>query len=567
MGRSGKRCVIYLRVSTEMQVDGYSLEGQNTSLTSYAKRENMKIVKKYEDAGKSGKSIEGRPEFMNMMTDIRNGLETDYVLVYKLSRFGRNAADILSSMEILKSFGVNLICVEEGIDSSQTSGKLLISVISAVAEIERENIIEQTMNGRKEKARQGLWNGGFAPYGYYIKDKHLYINEDEAEAVRFIFDKFANTSIGMSKIAKTMNLLGIKKYPRHNGRLELWSANTVRHILDNPVYCGKIAFGRRTTQKIKGSRNEYKMVRSDDYILAEGAHEAIISDEIWEKACEKRKRTGHKTVSVTGMDRIHILSGYLKCPKCGGPMYTNKHAWTNKDGTYKEVFYYVCARIKIESGRKCDYLAHLKKSVIEPLVIDEIGSHLNSSRMANEIFRTLSDSDDKTNCDKEITAYNAKLKEVTVNKQRLQNELDNLSLNEKYRDEKIKDMNERLSTFYAVIDDLRNRINDAQMQMNAASSDEISVNDIKTVLRKFNSFFEVINDEEKRKMIDMMISEIYLNTHDESEIPLKSVVFNPFIIKNKGDLDSQEKNEYRKLAEFIGALIRKYNESIFSCKN
>ena len=95
--------------------------------------------------------------------------------VYKLSRFGRNAADILNSLELVQSYGVNLICIEEGIDSSQTSGKLLISVLSAVAEIERENIIEQTMNGRREKARQGGWNGGFAPYGYTLEDNKLMI--------------------------------------------------------------------------------------------------------------------------------------------------------------------------------------------------------------------------------------------------------------------------------------------------------------------------------------------------------------------------------------------------------
>jgi site-specific DNA recombinase len=71
--------------------------------------------------------------------------------------------DILNSLEHVQSFGVNLICIEEGIDSSQTSGNLLISVLSAVAKIEHKNIIEQTMNGRKEKARQGGWNGGFAP--------------------------------------------------------------------------------------------------------------------------------------------------------------------------------------------------------------------------------------------------------------------------------------------------------------------------------------------------------------------------------------------------------------------
>ena len=151
MNRSGKKCVLYPRVSTEMQVDGFSLDGQKNNLKRFADREEMEIVDIYEDAGKSGKSIEGRPAFKQMLLDIENGLEIDYILVYKLSRFGRNAADILNSLEHVQAFGVNLICIEEGIDSSQTSGKLLISVLSAVAEIERENIIEQTMNGRKRK--------------------------------------------------------------------------------------------------------------------------------------------------------------------------------------------------------------------------------------------------------------------------------------------------------------------------------------------------------------------------------------------------------------------------------
>ena len=180
-----------------MQVDRYSLEGQKNGLKRFADREEMEIVGIYEDAGKSGKSIEGRPAFKKMLSDIKNGLEIDYILVYKLSRFGRNAADILNSLEFVQSYGINLICIEEGIDSSQTSGKLLISVLSAVAEIERENIIEQTMNGRREKARQGGWNGGFAPYGYYLKDNQLLIEETEAEAIRIIFDKFANSDIGL----------------------------------------------------------------------------------------------------------------------------------------------------------------------------------------------------------------------------------------------------------------------------------------------------------------------------------------------------------------------------------
>ena len=119
-----------------------------------------------------------------------------------------NLEYLLRFFQIVKVYRpeYNLICIEEGIDSSQTRGKLLISVLSAVAEIERENIIEQTMNGRREKARQGGWNGGFAPYGYYLKDNQLLIEETEAEAIRIIFDKFANSDIGLGGVAKYLNL-------------------------------------------------------------------------------------------------------------------------------------------------------------------------------------------------------------------------------------------------------------------------------------------------------------------------------------------------------------------------
>ena len=145
------KCDIYTRVSTTMQVDGYSLDAQKEKLKRYAEFQNMEIVNEYSDEGKSGKSVEGRPEFQRMLDNIENG--TDKV-------------QFVNSLQRMQDFGVNLICVEDGIDSSKDSGKLMISVLSAVAEIERENILVQTMEGRKQKAREGKWNGGFAPYGY-----------------------------------------------------------------------------------------------------------------------------------------------------------------------------------------------------------------------------------------------------------------------------------------------------------------------------------------------------------------------------------------------------------------
>lgn len=97
----------------------------------------------------------------------------------------------------MQDYGVNLICVEDGIDSSKEAGKQLISIIAAVAEMERENIRVQTMIGRDQKAREGKWNGGFAPYGYKLKNGELVIAEDEVEIIQMIFDRYIHTNEGI----------------------------------------------------------------------------------------------------------------------------------------------------------------------------------------------------------------------------------------------------------------------------------------------------------------------------------------------------------------------------------
>ena len=526
MNREGKKCVLYPRVSTEMQVDGYSLEGQKNSLKRFADREEMEIVGIYEDAGKSGKSIEGRPAFKKMLSDIKNGLEIDYILVYKLSRFGRNAADILNSLEFVQSYGINLICIEEGIDSSQTSGKLLISVLSAVAEIERENIIEQTMNGRREKARQGGWNGGFAPYGYYLKDNQLLIEETEAEAIRIIFDKFANSDVGLGGVAKYLNLQGIKKIPRQNGTLETWSSHFIRLILDNPVYCGKIAYGRRTREKVKGTKNEYKQVHTDDYILEDGQHEGIVSEELWQKAHTKRMATGIKQPSKIGKDRSHLLTGILKCPICGSSMYTNKHAWTNKDGTYKEVYYYICGRNKQERGHHCDYKASLRKTDIEPLVIEAVKELVSDKYFAKEIEKRIGVQTDTTAIDKELANYESKLKEVDLNKARLEREIDNLPIDARFRERKIHDMTLRLDGLYDTIVELEERIEDAKLRRSSIEMEAITLDNIYKLMLNFGKLYDIISDEEKKNLITYLIKEIQIYPNGESEMPLKSIEFN-----------------------------------------
>lgn len=116
----------------------------------------------------------------------------------------------------MQDYGVNLICVEDGIDSSKEAGKLLISIIAAVAEMERENIRVQTMIGREQKAREGKCNGGFAPYGYKLKNGELVIAEDEVEIIQMIFDRYIHTNEGILHYDKKISDLQRRLDPQYD---------------------------------------------------------------------------------------------------------------------------------------------------------------------------------------------------------------------------------------------------------------------------------------------------------------------------------------------------------------
>ncbi len=107
-------------------------------------------------------------------------------------------------------------------------------------------------------------------------------------------------------------------------------------------------------------------------------------------------------------------------------MYTNKHAWTNKDGTYKEIYYYVCSKARTARGKRCDCKAMLKKTDIEPLVIEAIRELIKNQDFATEIKSKIGKQIDTSTLDRELKNYEGKLREVDLNKTRLENEIDSL---------------------------------------------------------------------------------------------------------------------------------------------
>ena len=547
----------YTRVSTAMQIDGYSLDAQKARMKAYADFNDYQIVGEYEDAGKSGKSIEGRASFCRMMDDIKAGKDgISYVLVFKLSRFGRNAADVLSTLQIMQDFGVNLICVEDGIDSSKDAGKLMISVLSAVAEIERENIRIQTMEGRIQKAREGRWNGGFAPYGYRLVDGRLEINEEEAPAIRTIFDQYVNTNIGTTGLAKYLENHGIHKIQRQNGKNPLFASSTIQKILKNPVYCGKIAFGRRRTEKVKGTRNEYKLVEQESYLLVDGLHEGLVPEEVWQAAQVKMKATAQKyeLVSRRKTDRVHLLSSIVKCPVCGAGMYGNKSIKKRPDGTkYKDFYYYGCKHRGMQRGYKCTYSKQIQEEVLDGAVAEVISKLVSNPKFAAMMQEKINMKVDTTAIEQEIAAYEKQLRQYYSTKSRLMDEIDNLDPDDRHFVSRKSDLDDRLYKMYDKIEDAENGLMDARAKKQAIEADKITGDNIYKILVCFDKLYTTMSEAERRKLVEILIDEVQIYPERQPNGQwLKSIRFKLPIIDH--DLDLSLDNQNR--VEVVCALSR-----------
>ena len=509
-----KKCYIYIRVSTAMQVDGYSLEAQKERLIKFAEFQDMEVVREYCDAGKSGKSITGRPEFQRMLQDVseeRDGVA--FILVFKLSRFGRNAADVLNSLQFIQDYGVNLVCVEDGIDSSKDSGKLTITVLSAVAEIERENILVQTMEGRKQKAREGKWNGGQAPFGYDLDSRNstLVVNEEEAEIVRIIYDKFVHTDMGADVICNYLNQRGYTKKKVRGHELNYFARGLIMKILDNPVYTGKIAYGKNVTEKVKGTRDEYRRVKTDDYLLADGLHEAIVDEETWEAAREKRKRTGVRFVKTHSLEHEHILTGLIRCPLCGGGMSgTVQRRQNKKTGEYKDTFYYRCHHRKKVDGKICDYKPMLNQKMFNAEVEEFIRYMVAGDEFRKFVQEKLEEKVDVSALETEREQLQKQLKQVQGSKLKLIQMLDRLDTGGKHYTRKYQDMQDRLDNLYDKVAEFEEAMKDIDAKIGASYGKEITGKKLYEFLLDFDILYDKMTDMEKKEFMNTFIEKIEL---------------------------------------------------------
>lgn len=290
---------IYLRVSTEEQVrEGYSIRAQEEKLKSFATLKDWHIFNIYADEGISGKDIESRPEMKRLITDIESG-KVKNVLVFKIDRLTRSTKNLIELMELFERYSCAFNSLSESITTDNAAGRMFLKLVGLFAEFERENLVERLRLGFERKAREGYTLAGCRhSYGYDRENgnKIQEINEEEAEIVKRIFDMYLNGDSNFTRIAKTLNA---QKVPTKMGKR--WAAITVKDVLQNPTYIGKIRYSCRDENR---------------YFEVDGHHAPILDETTFFAAQDRIKKI--QRIAYTKRPTVSVyFCGVLYCTVCG----------------------------------------------------------------------------------------------------------------------------------------------------------------------------------------------------------------------------------------------------------
>lgn len=328
-----KKAALYIRVSTQEQTEGYSIDAQRESLVAYAKARGIKIHDVFVDPGYSGSNL-NRPGIQQLISELDF---FDTVIVAKLDRLSRSQKDTLHLIEdIFIPKGKTFISISESFDTSTPFGRAMIGMLSVFAQLERENIKERMMSGRIQRARNGLYNGQKnTAIGYERTDdgEGLEIVPAEAEQVRQVFDMYLE-GMAPAGILEAMIESGAQT------RYGLWkNLATVTSMLSNRIYVGDVSFAGEWYR---------------------GSHDAIIDEVTFNRAqAEKARRTR------PGPQRSHLLSGLLWC-ECGSRMAVKSAKTKKKYACYNAI----SSSSRMKTG-ECD-APSWPLNELEKIVLDEV---------------------------------------------------------------------------------------------------------------------------------------------------------------------------------------------------
>ncbi|KAB3525829.1 recombinase family protein [Alkaliphilus serpentinus] len=290
------------------------LNRHRATLLAYAKKHKLKVVEIKSEV-QSGESIVRRQKMLELLQEVEEN-KYDAVLVMDIDRLGRgNMREQGLILETFKRHNTKIITPNKTYDLDNEFDEEYSEFEAFMSRRELKIIKKRLMRGRMKSLEEGNYIASIAPYGYEKKDKTLMINEKEAEVVKLIFHLYTKEGYGDSKIA---NYLIDHKIPTAKGNLN-WDKTTIRSILKNPVYTGRVVWGKKkTSYDIRGYK-QAKLQAKNKWLIYQGKHAAIIKDEVFKEAEE----IAHKRISPRNHSNRNLrnpLAGLIKCGCCGSTM-------------------------------------------------------------------------------------------------------------------------------------------------------------------------------------------------------------------------------------------------------
>ena len=373
-----KTACAYIRVSTDKQ-DELSPDAQKRLLLEYAKRNSIFIQNEFifiENAI-SGKKADKRPTFMKMIGLAKSKEHPfDIILVWKFSRFARNQEESIVYKSLLKKNNVDVVSISEPLIDGPF-GSLIERIIEWMDEYYSIRLSGEVIRGMTEKALRGGYQSP-PPLGYRMNKelKIAYIMDEEAQLVRKIYNEYAYNGKSFLEIARQINILGYK-----TRRGKAFEQRTIRYILENPFYIGKVRWNRQnhTTHAIKNK---------SEWIIADAPHEKIIDDALFNLVQEqiKGRTRPYKSRSTSSIN--HWLVGIVRCSTCGHTLL----ACTN--GKHDGTFYFQCGAYNKGS---CNESHAIKSTKLEESVFEAFEKVLNTDDLKYKIRQNNNNNNNNNN--------------------------------------------------------------------------------------------------------------------------------------------------------------------------
>ena len=418
---------LYFRLSQEdeRQGESVSIDNQRSMLRKYAEEHGFEVHDEYIDDGVSGTTFD-RPDVQRLLDDAKTGV-INTIIVKDLSRFGRNYIEVGQYVDyVFPAFGIRFIAIQDNVDTENRDSNAMemMPIMNIFNEWHAANTSKKIRAVKKAHAKEGIYTAKKAAYGYKIgtdKKRTPAIDEETAPIVRRIFEMYAS-GISPIKIAETLNLEGVMspatyaysqigQKPKPNV-MGLWTATTIREMLNKIIYIGHMAQLRWTSLSYKN----HKRFRNDEseWAIVYNTHEPIISQELWDR-CQERKKSVAKG-RRTKVGYTHPLSGFLICADCGNKM---KLKTAISRSTGKRLYRFDCGH-HIRYGKAYCFSHFIAASILEEIVLDDIREMaksivLDEKAIREEFIRHNAELADKAikSAKKELQAKRKRIEELS----------------------------------------------------------------------------------------------------------------------------------------------------------